>query len=429
MPTLDWQAGTPNPRLTLLLSARCNLSCAYCYQEARTGPASMSWEVARAALDLLLRNRVHSPQIEFNGGEPLLEPELLERCIRYMEARVGRGDARFVVVTNGTLLDARLGSLLASHDVEIRVSWDGVKETQRWRGRETTARAQETLKAIQRDHPRYFAYRVSVNMALMPSTIEDLARSCRLFLKVGLSSIGIYPVLGRVERMSSEVFGALGAQMEEVVADGVGHWRKTGSVPVSFLRGKEGGPTQAPDGLCCSAGNSSGFCVDTAGRGWSCPWFAKSLRPQGPLAREASDTLDLGCILDPSFPQRLAELPTKAARVPLLTCRSDKHSSAGACKDCEILGECYHCPASTACMPGNSDPHRVDDFACAFTRATAAARRGFHEKTAGAVLAAQEGDIRSALHRLTEAIRGELEPQFRPRTRGRLPRQPQGGVR
>ncbi|MGA9750490.1 MAG: radical SAM protein [Acidobacteriota bacterium] len=403
MSALASQVGPPVQRLALLLSARCNLACTYCYQQARRGPECMSWEVARASLDVLLRDGINHPRIEFNGGEPLLEPDLLERCIRYAEARMGSGRPRFVVVTNGTLLDPRLVALLAAHDVEIRISWDG-EEEQRWRGRETSERLLQTLKAIRRDRPRYFAERVSANAALMPSTVESLVTSYRLFRKVGLLDVGIYPVLGRTDGMSSEISGALGAQMEEVAEDSAKHWRKTGTIPLNFLRGKEGGVTQSPNGLCCAAGESSGFCVDTGGRSWSCPWFAKSLRRPSALARQASDVLDLGDIRDPSFQRRLAALPARAVRVPLLTHRKDKHSSSGACRDCEVLGECYHCPASTAYLPGNSDPHRVDDFACAFARATTAARRSFHEKTGGAVLAARDADIRAALRRLTDAV-------------------------
>ena len=56
--------------LSLLLTARCNLACAYCYQDARNGQ-SMPWSVARAALDHLLDSPEPIVEVSFTGGEPL----------------------------------------------------------------------------------------------------------------------------------------------------------------------------------------------------------------------------------------------------------------------------------------------------------------------------------------------------------------------
>jgi hypothetical protein len=119
--------------------------------------------------------------------------------------------------------------------------------------------------------------------------------------------------------------------------------------------------------------------------------------------------LDLGDVRDPDFKARLSALPEKAARLPLLTRRTEKYSSHGACKDCEFLRECPHCPAYTAHLSGNADPHRMDDFACAFIRASSQARNAFNERTGGAALAAQTGKVRLALGRLADTLQQDLE--------------------
>jgi sulfatase maturation enzyme AslB (radical SAM superfamily) len=373
----------------------------------------MSWEAARASLDLLLDAGGDRPLVEFNGGEPLLEAALLERCIGHVEGRVGPGRIKFVLTTNGTLLTPARVSLLAAHDVSLQVSFDGVEAAQERRGAGTLKTLAESFTVIRRDHPRYFTECLKIQAGLMPSTIDALAPSCRFFSDLGVCEIGFYPVMGEKAEGSQETLDALRTQMDEVAEDGARHWERTGTIPIDFLRGIPGGRAESQDGFCCAAGTNSGICVDTAGHAWSCPFFASSLQPLPALAREASEVLDLGDVRDPSFKMRLSALPAKAAQLSLLTQRAAKYSSHGACKDCEFLGECPHCPASTAHLPGNADPHRMDDFACAFTRAASEARRTFHEKTGGAALEAQTGKVRLALGRLAEALRRDVESKAR----------------
>jgi len=371
----------------------------------------MSWEVARASLDLLLEAGGDHPLVEFNGGEPLLEAALLERCVTYVEGRVGPGRIKFALTTNGTLLTPALVSFLAAHDVSVEVSFDGVEAAQGPRGAGTLKPLAETLAAIRRDRPRYFTECLKIRAGLMPSTIDALAPSCKFFSDLGVSEVGFYPVMGQSAEFPPETFEALRVQMNQLAEDGARHWERTGTIPIDFLRGIPGGRAESRDGFCCAAGTASGICVDTAGRAWSCPLFASSLRPLSGMAYEASEVLDLGNVRDPSFKVRLSALPEKAARLPLLTHRADKYSSHRACKDCEFLRECPHCPASTAHLPGNADPHRMDDFACAFTRATSRARKAFNERTGGAARAAQTENLRLALARLADALQRDTQPK------------------
>jgi sulfatase maturation enzyme AslB (radical SAM superfamily) len=374
---------------------------------------AMSWEVARASLDLLLEAGGDNLLIEFNGGEPLLEAALLERCVTYVEERVGPGRIKFVLTTNGTLLSPAVVSFLAAHDVTLQVSFDGVEGAQERRGAGTLKTLAEIFAVIRRDHPTYFTECLKIQAALMPSTINTLAPSCKFFSDLGVSEVGFYAVMGQSAEFPPEAFEALCVQMNEVAEDGARHWRRTGTIPIDFLRGIPGGGAASKDGFCCTAGTASGICVDTAGRAWACSLFASSLRPLSGMAYEASEVLDLGDVRDPCFKARMSALPEKAQRLPLLTRRTEKYSSHGACKDCEFLRECPHCPASTAHLPGNADPHRMDDFACAFTRAASRARRSFHQKTGGAALAAQTEKLRRALAGLADAL--ERETQSEPR--------------
>lgn len=79
--------------VTFQVTDDCNLACKYCYQ-VNKGKRRMSFETAKKFVDMLLSatpetneyiNPVASPFliIEFIGGEPLLEIELIDQIMDY----------------------------------------------------------------------------------------------------------------------------------------------------------------------------------------------------------------------------------------------------------------------------------------------------------------------------------------------------------
>jgi MoaA/NifB/PqqE/SkfB family radical SAM enzyme len=90
----------------------CNLACAHCYASAKSGPApdELSTDEARAFLDDLAAFAV--PAVLLSGGEPLTRPDLLDLIAHGTAAGL-----RFTLSTNGTLIDDRVASALASAGV------------------------------------------------------------------------------------------------------------------------------------------------------------------------------------------------------------------------------------------------------------------------------------------------------------------------
>lgn len=80
--------------VTFQVTERCNLSCTYCYQIHKTSKV-MSWEVAKAGIDLLFNMWIENEPdafinqktefiiLDFIGGEPMLEVKLIDRICDY----------------------------------------------------------------------------------------------------------------------------------------------------------------------------------------------------------------------------------------------------------------------------------------------------------------------------------------------------------
>ncbi|MEW5952436.1 MAG: thioether cross-link-forming SCIFF peptide maturase [Bacillota bacterium] len=121
--------------LCLHLAHDCNLRCRYCFagQGHFGGPRGlMSVETGKKALDLLLsrsgpRRRV---EVDFFGGEPLLNLGVLKELVRYgRDKAVALGkEIKFTVTTNALLLTPAVGDYLNREQLSAVLSLDGRPE-------------------------------------------------------------------------------------------------------------------------------------------------------------------------------------------------------------------------------------------------------------------------------------------------------------
>lgn len=113
-----------------VVSLRCDHSCHYC-QVSRVSTDKhkydMSRDTALKALDLVFRSPAKAIKIEFQGGEPLLNFELIKFIVNEAKHRnVAFGkEIQFVVATNLAFLDDEILGFLRQHDILVSTSLDG----------------------------------------------------------------------------------------------------------------------------------------------------------------------------------------------------------------------------------------------------------------------------------------------------------------
>ena len=135
------------PNITFQVTDACNLKCTYCYQINKS-THSMPFEVAQKFIELLLANDENTQQyidtracdaiiIEFIGGEPFLEVELIDKIMEYFIKRMietnhpWQYNWRMSISSNGTLyFDPKVQTFLKKwkDHLSFNISIDGNKQ-------------------------------------------------------------------------------------------------------------------------------------------------------------------------------------------------------------------------------------------------------------------------------------------------------------
>ena len=118
--------------ITLHVAHACNLKCAYCFAHGGDyggQPRFMRPEVARQAVQWALGEAkpFQRCQIDFFGGEPLLNFELIRDVVPFAREYADRVGVQvsFGIATNGTLISEEILQFLIDEEIHVQVSVDG----------------------------------------------------------------------------------------------------------------------------------------------------------------------------------------------------------------------------------------------------------------------------------------------------------------
>lgn len=193
--------------ITFQVTSGCNLRCSYCYEHHKTGER-MSLETGRAIVDYILdlyesgesdfvNRSTRAVILDFIGGEPLLEAELIEKICDYWFAECYRREVplapftRISFATNGRLWFSPAAQHLFEkyHEMmSVTVSIDGVKELHDlYRVDETGAGSfSDAWKAFQ-DGKKYGW--LNSKMTFVPGSFRFLSESLIMMLEEGCTEI------------------------------------------------------------------------------------------------------------------------------------------------------------------------------------------------------------------------------------------------
>lgn len=109
---------------------RCEHSCPYCQvsrQSEDKDKYDMSTEIADRALDLVFKSPSQAIKIEFQGGEPLLNFEIIKHIVKKAQVlnQLHQRNLDFVIATNLAVLTTEILAFCRDNKVHISTSLDG----------------------------------------------------------------------------------------------------------------------------------------------------------------------------------------------------------------------------------------------------------------------------------------------------------------
>lgn len=170
------------PKITLQITQACNLRCRYCPYSNNDGVSqrqhannAMSFDIAKKSIDFLINHSKDLRQINigFYGGEPLLEFELIKKCVAYANDKAEGKNLTYSMTTNGTLLDEEKVEFLQENNVMLVISLDGPRENhdrnRRFavNGCGTFDTIMERIERLKLKYPEYIA-KVAFNIVIDP---------------------------------------------------------------------------------------------------------------------------------------------------------------------------------------------------------------------------------------------------------------------
>lgn len=293
-------------RLVLNISQDCNLRCRYCYAgggDYGAKPSLMDEKTAQGVLDTFYRMFDHIENLQFFGGEPCLNPWLMDFICRDLTQRYRRGALKnlphFAVVTNGTILSNKIISLLKEFQIGVTISLDGPEYIQdNLRGRGTYKSVQKFIQALD-NNGIDFGFESTFTAAHLEAGITLNTMMDFFYDNFNCSEIHAPPValcpkdsLALNNDTEREVYRSAIEYSTENLLKG-----KASSL--SFASRLMDAYTECrPIGLYCPAGFDT-LSVDTQGNVFPCFMFT------------GMDDFRLGNVFDPQFPDRSKLKPIK----------------------------------------------------------------------------------------------------------------------
>jgi radical SAM protein with 4Fe4S-binding SPASM domain len=118
--------------LILVLTKKCNLKCRYCYEKSNLRDSqSMDVKIAKEMISRYMEegDEFNGVEIEFFGGEPMLEFPLIKETVEWFYSRKWPKPHRFLIGTNGTILTDEMKNWLYKYSklLTMALSIDGIK--------------------------------------------------------------------------------------------------------------------------------------------------------------------------------------------------------------------------------------------------------------------------------------------------------------
>ncbi len=144
----------------IVVTLRCNMNCIYCHASSRNKKEEgfdMDKATAEKTVDFIMQVPQQDITIEFQGGEPLLNWEVVKHIIEYSQEKAKAFDKNLMLtlVTNMSYMDENKMDYLIDKGVAICTSLDGPKKLHDHNRASSGSNYEQVVKWIKRFNEEY----------------------------------------------------------------------------------------------------------------------------------------------------------------------------------------------------------------------------------------------------------------------------------
>jgi uncharacterized protein len=188
------------PLHMFVVTLRCEHSCPYCQVSRQSTDRSrfdMSEGTAQRALDIAFESKSSRIKIEFQGGEPLLNFDLIQKIVHAAKSKSTKLGKKvdFVIATNLALLDDAVLQFCEANGILLSTSLDGPADLHNKNRPRPGGNSYElAVSGIRRAQEVLGPDRVGALMTTTEASLDRVDEIIDEYLKLGLDGIFLRPL-------------------------------------------------------------------------------------------------------------------------------------------------------------------------------------------------------------------------------------------
>lgn len=182
----------------LFLTYNCNCKCSYCFVQDSGSDIRMTPDILDQSIDWIVKHAGGNVQLVFLGGEPTLEPKLIERAVQRCRSWEKRYPVKFAfnMTTNSLNIDEQLAEKLARWGVHYLLSVDGYGERHnKSRPARFTDKPFDIIKSRFPVLKKYQKH-ITARLTVLPSLVNGLCDDLIKLQEMGFDAFVVSPATG-----------------------------------------------------------------------------------------------------------------------------------------------------------------------------------------------------------------------------------------
>ncbi len=291
----------------------------------------MSWETCKNSLDYYFSHSSGNISIDFSGGEPLLNFELIKKAVEYSNLKLGKSNGRkqFSIITNGSLITDEIISFFDNNRFDIQFSFDSILQNKQRKAGSFKKSLIILEKLIEKKN-----ITLSISPVFTSENAEEIFNSMMFLKKKNFKNLIIGLDLSKRWNIQSRI--KLKNELTKLMQEEINNYKNSGKILFNIFSDIESNGIGG-----CSAGNPQ-FSISPSGDIWGCPSFTHLNWSK--IKNEKASDYFYGNINDSRL--KNIEKNFKFILNNYKNFRTDNfYTSKSKCFLCPYLHECKLCPA------------------------------------------------------------------------------------